>query len=213
MQPITIKLEDPNAASTPQVRHGQRNNAPMPWKLFWTMFGASLSIAGAVIPTMLDVVWWKSAGVVAIVSIILLCITGFVVRTADMFSLLRSKQQDRITHFCMLAISAYTVWTQVYLMRSEWWPWMLTVLVVLGIGIYWGCKGVEYWISHSKPIETEVKAAVDPIENSAMVGKFRPVLNKAGFSQVRIIGHETVRDDRSQTAANQFLVQVPASGR
>lgn len=186
----------------------------MQYKTFWVIFGASLSLAGAVVPTLFRPAWWVTALGISAIYLAAMLSCSPVVQTADMFKYLTLVQKFMVTSFIRLGISTYVIWTALFVVRPELWVYWLVVLPFAAMAVYWGSRGVEYRIAHEKPRE-EKPVCESPATSGdqEMIDRFRPVLNKAGYHQVKVLRHEEVVEDDGTLAASQFLVQTPASGR
>lgn len=189
----------------------------MSWKMFWTLFGASLSVGIAAVPTLLGVAWWWIIVSLAIVAISAISIVGSLVRHATMFALLKHSQRDEIAAFMRLGILVYWAWSVVWVIKPEAWLQCLMVLPLLATGIYWGARGIEYKVSHEKPkapksTQSETLALL-PGSDPEVVNNFRAVLNESGFNRVEILSHEEVQGDSGGLDANQFLIKTPPTSR
>ena len=213
MQPITIKLEDPNAPTVARVRKPTEPTV-MEWKAFWSLFGASLSVVAAVIPTWMHVTWWITAAAAAVVSIVGMFFVDRIVHTADLFKPLDYDGKSRVVTFTRLGIGAYALWTVLYVLNPAMWIYLGLAMVGLVISVYWAARGVEWWVRRAKPKPVVEKTVVADAAYAdvTIVQRFRPILDKAGHSRVRITRHMVVNDESGMREANQFLLQTPASG-
>jgi hypothetical protein len=190
----------------------------MQWKMFWPIFGSSLSVAAAVIPTIYGVKWWITAVAIGTAGFIILASIGQVTRNTDMFHELPDRKIDRITALIRIAALAFIVWTLVFVCVPTFWIALSIAMPIICIATYWGCRGEEYWISRPKKkiVETNVVevARINSVEDNPTVKKFRPILTKAGHPGVRIISSEEITDpDTGSQIARQLLVQTPATGK
>lgn len=183
----------------------------MSWKMFWTLFGAVLSVGMAVVPMRFGVAWWEAIGIVVLVAAGTMLATGPVTRHATMFAELKHRQRGEIAAFTKLGVGAYALWSMLYIIRPESWIGWILFLPAVSVVIYWGTRGVEYKILHEKtPVPKSAQPELPgPSGDPTAIGNFRDVLDIGDYSRVSILGHEEVMDDIGDLNADQFLIQIP----
>lgn len=188
----------------------------MSWKLFWGMFGASLSIAAAVVPTIMGVLWWVTVVAIVVIYIIVAIAVGNVVHSADMFHELKYAQREHLTVLVRLGVGIFATWAATLAAVPEWWPYLAPAMVIIVVATYWACRWEEWKLNRPEREATPKPEEMTPAQqlaNEPMVKKFRPILNRAGHPHVRVLGCEEIKNEDGQKTATQFLVQTPATGR